>query len=150
MAVVKPTVTQVARHIRARTRTDGSKIKGTFDEETTPTGKEAEDIIDSNAEFLEGEAFPCDDKPKLEKQFTEVVALAAAMEIESTYWPEQVGTERSNYDQLEKRYLERKKSYLEGVGEQCEGANPTEDGGGAHQLAQGSFPDAAGFQDERF
>lgn len=150
MAAVKPTTKQVAKHIRARTRTDGSKIVGDFNDETTPTGKEVEGIIDEVVEFLEGEAFPCDEKPKLEKQFTAVAALAAAMEVESSYWPDQVGTERSNYDQLKERYDERKKAYVEGVEEQCEGGDPTEGGQGARQKAMGGFPDASGIETEPF
>ena len=97
----RPTVEEVARFIRARTKDEQGNEVGTFDSATRPTDLQVLDHIDA-AEALVGLHLPALDTlpARLLDATATVVALEAACQIEKSYWPEQVTTGRSPYQQL--------------------------------------------------
>lgn len=102
----RPTVAQVARWIRARTKDDQMREVGTFDDATRPTDIQVEGHID-DAYALVGTHLPAldtDAMTGLLPAVEAVVALGAACVIEKSYWPEQVLSDRSAYAQLEQEY----------------------------------------------
>lgn len=131
-----PTVNNVASHLRARTRERGTgTVAGTFNDQTMPTDTEVQDaigtsvdeiagIIGTEVPLLEGE-----DPTALQRSARAVASLLAAMTVESTFYPEQVETGRSNYPALERRYnaaIKRLTASVEAAG----GSTAGEDGGG--------------------
>jgi hypothetical protein len=101
VVIGRPTVEEVARFIRARTKDDQGNEVGTFDDATRPTDEQVEGHIDA-AVALVGLRLPAIDTltPELQAATSVVVALEAACQIEKSYWPEQVVTGRSPYQQL--------------------------------------------------
>lgn len=101
----RPTVDQVATHIRARTATDESGDEvGTFTADTRPTADQVEDIIDDKVQeilavFVSGEV--------PEASFGaahRAVRLSAAAEVEQSYFPADPSAESgSPYPQLRVR-----------------------------------------------
>lgn len=153
-----PTVADVGAILRARTRTAAGSLAGTFNpeaaaegEQTTPTAEQVESLIedvisDVQAEF--GTDIPDapvdehnDDPDLYRKAVRRLAALGTALQVELTYWPEQVATGRSPYAQLKTLYDERRKRLL---GILFPGA---EDGGGtvsgALDASGGGFPTTA-------
>jgi hypothetical protein len=115
-----PTVADVAAFIRARTRTNGGSEAGTFTpadaaegSRTRPTEEQVTALIGEVAPDIVG-AFPADipdapgDDPDLyRKAVARIWALGAALQVELTYFPEQVSTNRSPYSQLLALYNDR-------------------------------------------
>lgn len=97
----RPTVDQVARWIRARTKDDNQNEVGTFDDVTRPTAEQVEGHIDDAVAFV-GLRLPAlaDIPDELVPAVVSVTALEAACEIEKSYWPEQVLSDRSSYEHL--------------------------------------------------
>jgi hypothetical protein len=98
-AVYAPTVADIGRLLRARTKDSGGNETGTFGTSTRPTGGDVEIFIAQAANKLStiiGDVIP----EALYEEAKETVAIRAAMMIELSYWPEQMNTERSTYLQL--------------------------------------------------
>jgi hypothetical protein len=97
----RPTVDQVARIIRARTKDEHGREVGTFDDATRPSSEDVERYIDT-ALALVGIRLP--DLTLIPAALLSgvqaVVALEAACAIEKAMWPEQIGSGKSPYDQL--------------------------------------------------
>jgi hypothetical protein len=98
----RPTVDEVAALLRARTKDlDGVEV-GTFNDNTRPTGTEAESIIDMAMDEISGitgrHAGACSNLAHT------MATIRAAMWIEVSYWPEQVPTGRSVYQALADQY----------------------------------------------
>lgn len=105
----KPIVADVAARIRARTRTPGGGEVGTFTTDTIPTAAEVQPLIDlaiSDVAALIGTEIPEGDdedaNPRLAAK--NLVSLWAAMQIEITFWPEQVSSGDSSYAMLKDQY----------------------------------------------
>ena len=120
--------------------------KGTFTELTRPTEEqvnqmiaeallEVSSIVGPDIPDAEGE-----DPDALRNSASGVVSLLAAMTVESSFYPEQVGAGRSNYPALERRY-ERGLKKLEAAVAQAGGSTAGEEG------AQGSMRPSYDFGD---
>ena len=106
-AELRPIVDDVARLIRARTKDDEGREVGTFTDKTRPTATQVEGHIDA-ALALVGTHLP--PPAQLDEYFAPavraLVAYRAALQIEKSYYPEQVRTDRSAYEQLRQEYLD--------------------------------------------
>lgn len=138
--VYLPTVDQVARKTMSRCRDKFGNQKGTFDQTTTPTDEQVEDIIFdvvTDVADVIGDSVP----DELIDDAQQVVALKAAMRIETDFFPEQIRATRSPYPQLEAEYetqlgrLQRA-IILYGEGDVVVDAGPS-------LSASGGFPDAS-------
>jgi len=95
----RPTVDDVAALIRARTKDASANELGTFTSATRPTDAEVEQLITNGCAKVAsvvGWDLPAD----AEHEGLHLAAIWAACEVELSYWPEQVRTERSPYAQL--------------------------------------------------
>jgi cob(I)alamin adenosyltransferase len=125
----RPSVDDVARWIRTRTKDDQMREVGTFDDATRPTDVQVEGHIDDSLAIV-GLELPALDNPALTgllPAVATVVALGAACAIEKAYWPEQYRTDRSNYSVLKQEYDDA----LESLAEQAKAAA----GGGTEYAA---------------
>jgi hypothetical protein len=95
----KPTTADVAALLRARTKDlDGTEV-GDFNTNTRPTGAEVLRLIDmayNEITARTGSAL----QPRCAGLAWMLVVIRAAMWIESSYWPEQVRSDRSIYTEL--------------------------------------------------
>lgn len=103
----RPTVQDVANLLRARTKDTFGNESGTFTEDTRPTSLAVDGHIDA-AMALVATRLPALDTiaPVLLDAYAQVVAYRAALRIEKSYFPEQVRSDRSAYDQLLQEYLD--------------------------------------------
>lgn len=98
-----PGVAQVAREIISRTRDAFTNLLGTFTADTEPTDTQVLNIILDVATLVADEIG--DDIPEeLWDDAKKVIALRAAMQIETSIFSDQVNTGRSVYPQLKERY----------------------------------------------
>lgn len=150
LADFTPDVDAVGAILRTRTRTPGGQEVGTFNAETTPTNVQVSELIADAVADL-GAALgpdipdaPGDDPDAYRTAAARLAALGAALEVELTYFPEQVATGRSPYPQLLERYNARRKALLEAIVEIGGGAGGGESaGGGAGMPSGGGFPSTA-------
>lgn len=124
---LRPSVEDVAQLLRARTQDSEGREVGTFNVDTRPTAEEVEGHIDS-AMGLVGLRLPAPAAipDAYHAAVSTLVAYRAAMRIEKSYFPEQVNTPRSPYEQLREEYLDDLQALVDA-------------------LAAGSDPDDAGF-----
>jgi hypothetical protein len=101
----RPTVQDVANLLRARTKDDFGNESGTFTDKTRPTADDVERHIDV-ALALVSTRLPTVINPELHDALAGVVTYRAALRVEKSYFPEQVQSERSAYDQLYQEYLD--------------------------------------------
>lgn len=148
-----PAVADVAAIIRARTKTAGGAEAGTFNpadapeqDRTRPTAEGVQSIINSTIGDLTA-AFgadipdaPGDDPALYRTGVRQLAALGAALDVELTYFPEQVATGRSPYAQMKTRYDDRLKRLTGVIFPSSSGG----DGGGGLG-AQVPSPSAGGF-----
>ena len=99
-----PTVEEVAALLRARTKDVNGNEVGTFNTETRPTDEGAGELIANAAQAVAGE-LAADIPTVLYGSFSFCVKLYAACLIEKAYFPEQVQSNRSAYDQYWAEYL---------------------------------------------
>ncbi|MCK9250352.1 MAG: hypothetical protein M0P31_15435 [Solirubrobacteraceae bacterium] len=105
---IRPTVAQVARRIRTRTRDADGVEQGTFTSSTRPTAVEAEDEIASASRLVAlqlGRPYSTWDGDLLETA-REVVAARAALEIERSFYGDGSSPDDTPLDQLGRRYAE--------------------------------------------
>lgn len=156
MAIAQPTVAEVAAFIRARTKTRGGAEAGTFNPssqsgtatETRPTAEGVQALIDNfDASFWPiwgdvPDAPPTisDDVDFYRNAITQIAALGVALEVELTYFPEQVATGRSPYQQLLDLFNTRKNDLMSVLGLDDDGDGVPDAGGGA-----GGYPSYGGF-----
>lgn len=101
--LTRPSVDDVASLIRARTKDSEGREVGTFNSETRPTDVQVERHID-NAVSLIATRLPRDLPEVYVGTVKALTAYRAAMQIEKSYFPEQVRSDRSAYDQLREEY----------------------------------------------
>src|SRR4051812_40952022 len=96
----RPTVDQVGALLRARTQDENMQELGTFTDATRPTNDQVENLIDMAMTSFSAEVRvdPCSDT--LNAAAAGHLALTVAMMVELSYFPEQVASARSPYDQL--------------------------------------------------
>ena len=121
---MRPSVADVASLIRARTKDSDGREVGTFNDDTRPTAAQVELHID-NAVALLAVRLPSDMPDAYVGSVKALTAYRAALQIEKSYFPEQVRSDRSAYDQLREEYLDD----LAALTEALEGAGG-EDGAG--------------------
>jgi hypothetical protein len=98
-----PTGSEVAALLRARTKKTGGGELGNWDNSTRPNAQQVEEIIRSatgTVSLMVGDIVP----PKIVEEVRAIVAIRAAMLIELSYWPEQINSARSTYQQLKDLY----------------------------------------------
>jgi hypothetical protein len=139
----RPAAAEVGALLPKRTKDSNGTNQGTFTELTEPTEAQVETIISLATGHLASRLGTREDLalPQLTSRARGVTALYAAMLVELTFFPEQVGTNRSPYPQLKELFDEGTKALLEAVAEAGDGG----DGdaiGGAGQMPSSSFPDA--------
>jgi hypothetical protein len=131
---MRPTLTDVASKVRARTKVKGGNELGTFNQNTRPTDDEVEDLIDDACDEVLGKIKLPESGTKYERRARGLVALYTAMLVELSFFPEQVGTPKSPYDAYSALYDKRLKALIaEGeTGEpQGEGGNAGDSPGDA-------------------
>jgi hypothetical protein len=142
----KPTPSDVALHMRARLVDGNGNRLDSFTEDTTPTLKEIEEAIPKRAgritskigtEICEGED-PAK-RAALYADAKDLWALAVAIVAERSYYPEQVGSGRSPYDEMVAEFESGAKTLVEAVAEHC-GGGGGEDGPGASTGGSGALP----------
>jgi hypothetical protein len=95
----RPTVDDVAALLRARTKDASGNEVGTFNDQTRPTDAEVELLITNGCakvSALVGWEIPDD----AQDEARHLAAIVAACEVELSYWPEQVRSDRSAFAQL--------------------------------------------------
>jgi hypothetical protein len=107
-----PEVADVGALLRARTKDTAGNEVGTFNEDTRPTGAQVETLITQAQADLVAELGSDDVSPRYLESAKRLVIIGAAMNVELSYFPEQVGTGRSPYDQLSDLYERRLKSFM--------------------------------------
>lgn len=103
----RPAVADVARLLRARTKDDKGDEVGTFTSETRPTDEQVEEHIGA-AVALVGTHLP--PMGTIDQVYAPAIAALtayrAALQIEKSYYPEQVRSDRSAYEHLRQEYLD--------------------------------------------
>ena len=99
-----PTVDEVAALLRARTKDNNGVEVGTFNPDTRPTDQGAGELIANAAQAVAGE-LAADVPIELYGSFSFCTKLYAACLVEKAYFPEQVQSSRSAYDQYWAEYL---------------------------------------------
>jgi hypothetical protein len=105
----------VALLIRARTKDAEGREVGTFTDETRPTDVQVEEHISAAVALLAPRwSFAIDDSfyPAVQR----LTAYRAAMQIEKSYFPEQVRSDRSAYDQLREEYQDDLAALMDALG----------------------------------
>lgn len=113
-------VPAVGSILRARTRdTQGNEL-GTFTPDTRPTADQVLSLINTATGDLAA-AVGADLDESLWAQAAVVASYKAAMLVELSYFPEQVATGRSPYEQLRALYLEALAALTSAVGGEAPG-----------------------------
>lgn len=140
--VVRPTVDQVGVLLRARTKDSEGVEQGTFTSTTRPTADQAQQLIDMAVDMVHAAVGGIPADSACATGAWTVGALGAACLIEKSYFPEQVNSARSPYEQYWAEY----QSALNALA-RCLGVSIGGDGAGA-SLEWGQVPVAvAGLTD---
>jgi len=106
-ATMRPSVDDVARLLRARTKDDAGHEVGTFTADTRPTDTQVEGHIDSAVALVGTHLPPIGTVDQAyAPAIAALIAYRAALQIEKSYFPEQVRSDRSAYEQLRQEYLD--------------------------------------------
>ena len=114
VVVWRPTVDEVAALLRARTKDASGNEVGTFTDMTRPTDAEVEMLITNGCAkiaSLVGWDIPGD----AQAEATHLAAIVAACEVETSYYPEQVRTDRSAYQQLWAMFQDDRQAFIDYV-----------------------------------
>ena len=123
MATIDTTPANVAALLRARTKDSGGRELGEWTDETRPTLAQVDETIALAAATVEAKVgTPVD---ACAGPFAIAVAYEAACLVEKSYFPEQVESGRSHYDQLRAET----DAILEGV-KACQAGDQPDEGGG--------------------
>jgi len=120
MATTAPTTAEVAAWVPTRTTVLGNR-QNDFTADTEPTGDQVDILAAAAASHVDsqiGDITECSEYQNLGEP-TAVAALYTAMLVELTYFPEQVGTNRSPYAQLKELWDERLEQLREAIEEIC-------------------------------
>ena len=111
-----PLVADVGAILRARTKDSNGNELGTFTANTRPTGDQVDELIETAITDIESEVGSVPDV--LQDAARRVAALGTALLVELSFFPEQISTGRSPYDQLKELYdarFARLKTQIEDV-----------------------------------
>jgi hypothetical protein len=103
-----PDVQDVANLLRARTVNKNGSETGTFNGDTRPSDVEVQGLIDQAYNDVVDAIGQIDVVPaNLVNSVSSIITVGAAMMVELSYYPEQVGTGRSPYAQLAAQYKDK-------------------------------------------
>ncbi len=100
-----PSLAQVGALVRTRTKDTAGNELGTFTDDTRPTADDVTELISQAVDTFivrGGTQIP----PELYQEVQRLIALRAAMLVEISYYPEQVQTGRSPYQQYRDMWIE--------------------------------------------
>jgi hypothetical protein len=121
-----PDLREVAVHIRSRTvERNTNNFAGTFTDATRPSESDAwEALVLAQDDVIAdtGALDPTWLSPEGAKAVRSLIALRAAMIIERSYYPEQVGTNKSPYTALERDWDKRLPAVVAAIAEDKAGA----------------------------
>lgn len=132
-----PTLDRVGGILRARTKDVNGRELGTFTVDTRPTDTEVSELIDQ-AQSDVISATGADIPESTWGDAAYVTALGAAMLVELSYFPEQVGSNRSVYTQVKTLYDERLGRLIRAV--EAAGGTTSGEGGTSLLTPAYSFP----------
>jgi hypothetical protein len=118
-----PSVEELGRFMKTRTRTRMGAVVGTFDDTTPVTAAEAAELIANAADEVAITVGPnLPDGPEGEEGMYRngakaLTTVLAAMNVEAALAPETIDDPRSAYNAYERRYIAFKKSLIEAVAE---------------------------------
>lgn len=126
---LRPTVEEVADLLRARTKDNAGQEVGTFNDDTRPTGDEVESHITTAMGLMVTRIPAVDFLPEsYAPAVRSLTAYRAALRIEKSYFPEQVRSDRSAYEQLRQEYIDDLQALTDAL---ASGADPDDPGWGA-------------------
>jgi hypothetical protein len=99
----RPDIADVAALLRARTKDNKGDEHGTFDDDTRPTAMQV-DILITNGCADVAAWVGYDLHESLWNEARNLASIYAACQVEESYFPEQVASQRSVWDQLWRRY----------------------------------------------
>lgn len=102
-AAYQPLVSDVAKLMRARTKDTLGHEVGTFNASTRPTYDDVLPLIAMSSRFVTT-SIDTNIPESAYPNASAVIALRTAMQIELSYWPEQINTPRSPYQMLSDMY----------------------------------------------
>jgi phage gpG-like protein len=114
-----PSVDDVGAVLRARTKDENGNELGTFTDATRPTAVQVNPLIDTATADILAEVGTVPDK--VQDNARRVAAIGAALLVELTFFPEQIGTGRSPYTQLKEWYDDKLKRLVAQVTELQDG-----------------------------
>lgn len=132
-----PGVADVGAILRARTKDRSQNEVGTFTDETRPTDVQVQVLIEQAVSDIV-DVTGADIPPATFNSARRVASIGAAMAVELSYFPEQIGSGRSPYPQLEALYNGRLKSLVAAV--EAAGGTTIGEGGTALLGPAYSFP----------
>lgn len=148
-----PTVDDVGAILRARTQDDHDDEVGTFTIDTRPTATEVENLIIRSGMVVYGatgrlDSLACSMADQVREQAKGWISFLTAMLVELSYFPEQVGSERSAYQHYKDMWdhdVAGFKSLLDAV-QECSGGElePDVEGGSYVGNPSWAFPEDAG------
>lgn len=142
-----PTVEGVSDLLRARTKDNLGNEIGVFNDNTRPTGIEVLGLIRKSGSDVTA-LLDYDIPIEMYEQVRDLIALGAAMRVELSYFPEQVGTDRTAYDEMKELYDESLARIMEALNrEQAEEIDMDEASSGNVRFG---FPQAEPLWSKRF
>lgn len=139
----EPTLDRVGALLRTRTKDTNGNELGTFTAATKPTDAEAQELLDQAVADLAaviGEDIPAGAFTQAEG----IAAIAGACLIELSFFPEQINTGRSPYNQLKDMYDDRLKTLVKLI-QVSGGTTPNEPGVPMAPVASFPPPAVAGY-----
>lgn len=110
-----PLVDEVGAQLRARTKTRAGAEVGTFTDETRPTDVQVATMITRGVGDVSMAISGTEVPVALQADARDLAVIAAAMRIELSYFPEQINTGKSPYQQLKDLYDSRIKDFKSAV-----------------------------------
>lgn len=142
-----PTVTEVADYLHTRTKNTFGVEQGTFSNATRPNAQQVQGLIGKSMSDV-ASAVDYDIPSELYEQARDLVALGAALRVELAFFAEQVGTDRSPYEELKELYDNQLLRFIEAVNrEKAEEAAGDEDAAANVMFA---FPSAEPLWSKKF
>ncbi len=147
----RPALVEVGALLHARTRggvEEGGKELGTFTDQTNPTADQVESMISYATSSVASRIglSPCTDA--LTARARGMAALYTAMLIELSYFPEQVGSDRSPYEKYKELYDQGMEALTEAIAENCDGGGDGLSVGGDGPVPSSSFPCPSGIGEQ--
>lgn len=135
-----PSTSDVAALLTARTIGASGQEVGDFTNDTRPTYNQVNKLIEQAASFVKaGVVGSCTTLDDVQEPLRSLTALRTAMSVEISYFPEQVGTETSPFEQLRLMYQDEFSRVVDLVDAACSNADG-DDGGIRAGMARYRFP----------